>query len=40
MAYKTNLAIIEDHPVMRQSLADWFTDTGRWHVTGTASTHA
>jgi DNA-binding NarL/FixJ family response regulator len=26
------LLIVEDHPVMRKSLAAWFTETGRWKV--------
>ena len=34
---KTSMIIIEDHPVMRKGLADWFQKTGRWNVTGTAS---
>jgi DNA-binding NarL/FixJ family response regulator len=29
------LVIIEDHPVMRRSLADYFAGTGRWRVLGT-----
>ena len=37
---KKNIIIIEDHPVMRQGLAVWFTQTGRWYVEGTASTLA
>jgi DNA-binding NarL/FixJ family response regulator len=34
----TKLLIVEDHPVMRKSLAAWFTETGRWKVLGTAAT--
>jgi NarL family two-component system response regulator LiaR len=29
--------IIEDQPVMRKRLADYFEGTGRWHVAGTAA---
>jgi DNA-binding NarL/FixJ family response regulator len=32
-----NLVIVEDHPVMRKSLAAWFAETGRWKVLGTAA---
>ena len=31
------IIIIEDHPVMREGLAAWFTATGRWQVIGKAS---
>ena len=34
---KPKIVIIEDHPVMREGLAAWFTATGRWQVAGTAS---
>jgi len=34
------IIIIEDHPVMRKGLADYFAGTGRWQVMGTASTLA
>jgi NarL family two-component system response regulator LiaR len=34
------IVIIEDHPVMREGLASWFTGTGRWEVAGTAATLA
>jgi DNA-binding NarL/FixJ family response regulator len=34
------IIIIEDHPVMRKGLADYFAGTGRWQVAGTASTLA
>ena len=34
------IIIVEDHPVMRKGLADYFAGTGRWQVTGTASTLA
>ena len=37
---KKRLVIIEDHPVMRQGLASWFSSTGRWTVSGTASSLA
>jgi NarL family two-component system response regulator LiaR len=38
MAFKMpRIAIIEDQPVMRKRLADYFTGTGRWHVAGTAA---
>jgi DNA-binding NarL/FixJ family response regulator len=29
--------IVEDHPVMRKSLAAWFAETGRWQVQGSAA---
>ncbi|MCL2759696.1 MAG: response regulator transcription factor [Treponema sp.] len=31
------IVIVEDHPVMRKGLAAYFNETGRWHVTGSAS---
>jgi len=34
------LIIIEDHPIMREGLANYFTKTNRWQVMGTASTLA
>ena len=37
MTAKNSIAIIEDHPIMREGLAAWFTATGRWRVTGKAS---
>ena len=37
---KTGIAIIEDHPVMREGLAAWFAGTGRWQVKGKASSLA
>jgi DNA-binding NarL/FixJ family response regulator len=37
---KPRLIIVEDHPVMRNGLASYFTATGRWQVMGTASTLA
>jgi NarL family two-component system response regulator LiaR len=37
---KTGIAIIEDHPVMRNGLAAYFRNTGQWDVCGTASTVA
>jgi len=40
MIEKPKLIIIEDHPVMRKGLADYFAGTGRWQVMGTASTLA
>ena len=38
MDEKIGIAVIEDHPVMRSSLEAYFKGTGRWNVTGTAST--
>jgi NarL family two-component system response regulator LiaR len=35
---KTSIAIIEDHPVMRNGLAAYFRNSGQWDVCGTAST--
>ncbi|MDR0473204.1 MAG: response regulator transcription factor [Treponema sp.] len=35
---KISIVIVEDHPVMRNGLAAYFRDTGRWEVCGTAST--
>jgi DNA-binding NarL/FixJ family response regulator len=32
------MVIVEDHPLMRKSLAGFFAGTGRWLVLGTAST--
>ena len=32
-----SIFIIEDHPVMRNGLADYFIETDRWQVKGTAS---
>ena len=37
MTEKFRIAIVEDHPVMREGLARWFADTGRWQVSGTAA---
>ena len=38
MAFKMpRIAILEDQPVMRKRLADYFSETGRWHVAGTAA---
>ena len=34
------IVIIEDHPVMREGLAVWFSRTGRWEVAGTAASVA
>jgi DNA-binding NarL/FixJ family response regulator len=34
------IIIIEDHPIMREGLANYFNGTNRWQVTGTASTFA
>ena len=31
------IVIVEDHPVMRKSLAAWFAKTGRWQVQGSAA---
>ena len=36
LAEKPSLAIIEDHPVMREGLAAWFAKTGRWQLMGKA----
>ena len=33
-----SLVIIEDHPIMRNGLADYFSKTGRWRVAGTVPT--
>ena len=35
---KKRIAIIEDHPIMLYGLTSYFEKTGRWRVTGTAST--
>jgi len=35
---KKRIAIIEDHPIMLDGLVAYFEKTGRWRVTGTAST--
>lgn len=32
-----SIVIIEDHPVMREGLADFFAKSGRWKLGGTAS---
>jgi DNA-binding NarL/FixJ family response regulator len=32
------IIIVEDHPIMREGLANYFNETGRWQVMGTAST--
>ncbi|MCL2265049.1 MAG: response regulator transcription factor [Treponema sp.] len=32
-----SLMIVEDHPVMREGLVNYFTDTGRWRIVGKAS---
>jgi DNA-binding NarL/FixJ family response regulator len=40
LTLKPRLVIVEDHPVMRDGLASYFTGTGRWQVVGTASTLA
>jgi NarL family two-component system response regulator LiaR len=37
---KPSIVIVEDHPVMREGLAAWFTATGNWCVTGTAASFA
>ena len=34
---KVSIFIIEDHPVMSNGLAEYFGNTGRWRVTGTAA---
>ena len=36
MTEKPKLIIIEDHPIMREGLACYFSGTDRWNVTGTA----
>jgi DNA-binding NarL/FixJ family response regulator len=33
-----SIVIIEDHPVMRRGLADFFAATGRWELRGSAGT--
>jgi DNA-binding NarL/FixJ family response regulator len=33
-----SIVIVEDHPIMREGLASFFAETGRWQVLGTAST--
>jgi len=35
-----SIVIIEDHPVMRDGLASWFSGTDRWKVAGTAGSLA
>ena len=35
---KPCIVIIEDHPIMRNGLDDYFTKTGRWDVAGTTPT--
>ena len=37
MMNKRNIAIIEDHAVMRRGLEAWFQETGRWNVTKTTA---
>jgi len=37
MTEKKNIAIVEDHPVMRRGLEAWFKETERWSVTRTAA---
>jgi DNA-binding NarL/FixJ family response regulator len=37
MDKKNSIVIIEDHPVMRNGLAAWFSSTEQWTVKGTAS---
>ncbi|MDR3174846.1 MAG: response regulator transcription factor [Treponema sp.] len=34
---KKNIIIVEDHPVMRKSLANWFAETGGWRILGLAA---
>ena len=34
---RKNIVIIEDHPIMRRGLTDWFNKSKRWNVIGTAS---
>ncbi len=38
METKPCIVIVEDHPVMRNGLAAWFTAANNWNVTGMAST--
>ena len=40
MPEKKSLIIIEDHPVIRHGLAAWFAQTGRWNISGAASSLA
>jgi len=40
MTEKPRIVIVEDHPVMSEGLASFFTGTGRWLVMGTAATLA
>ena len=40
MAEKPGIIIIEGHPVMRDALADFLGGTGRWRITGKASSLA
>jgi len=37
MTEKKNIAIVEDHPVMRRGLEAWFKETERWNVAKTAA---
>ena len=37
---KNKIFILEDHPIMLKALSDWFAKTGRWELTGAASTLA
>jgi len=36
----TNIIIIEDHPLVRNGLSAFFTETGRWKVMGTSASLA
>jgi len=37
MSEKPGLLIIEDHPIMREGIASYFEKTGRWQISGKAS---
>jgi len=37
MSDKPGLLIIEDHPIMREGIASYFEKTGRWQISGKAS---
>ena len=37
MSEKPGLLIIEDHPIIREGIASYFEKTGRWQISGKAS---